>query len=102
MILHYAKTTEENGVIVALNQEKAYDKIAHDYLWLTLDKYELPPSFVNIVKSLYESAETLVVINGKKSSTFKVTRGVRQVVFKSPVARPAKNQQLDQTENGCN
>ena len=24
------------------------------------------------------------------------------VVFKSPVARPAKNRQLDRTENGCN
>ena len=47
MILHYAEATEENGVIVALDQEKAYDKIAHDYLWLTLDKYGLPPSFVN-------------------------------------------------------
>ena len=78
MILHYAEATEENGVIVALNQEKAYNKIAHDYLWLTLDKYGLPPSFVNTVKSLYESAETLVIINGEKSSTFKVTRGVRQ------------------------
>ena len=78
MILHYAEATEENGVIVALDQEKAYDKIAHDYLWLTLEKYGLPPSFINTVKSLYESAETLVIINGDSSSTFKVTRGVRQ------------------------
>ena len=78
MILHYAEATEENGIIVALDQEKAYDKIAHDYLWLTLEKYGLPPSFINTVKSLYESAETLVIINGDSSSTFKVTRGVRQ------------------------
>ena len=78
MILHYAEATEENGVIVALDQEKAYDKIAHDYLWLTLEKYGLPPSFINTIKSLYESAETLVIINGESSSTFKVTRGVRQ------------------------
>ena len=78
MILHYAEATEENGIIVALDQEKAYDKIAHDYLWLTLEKYGLPPSFINTVKSLYESAETLVIINGESSSTFRVTRGVRQ------------------------
>ena len=78
MVLHYAEATEENGVIVALDQEKAYDKIAHDYLWLTLEKYGLPPSFITTIKSLYESAETLVIINGESSSTFKVTRGVRQ------------------------
>jgi len=78
MILHYAEATEENGVIVALDQEKAYDKIAHDYLWLTLEKYGLPTSFINTIRSLYESAETLVIINGESSSTFRVTRGVRQ------------------------
>ena len=78
MILHYAEATEENGVIVALDQEKAYDKIAHDYLWLTLEKYSLPPSFIDTIKSLYESAEMLVIINGESSSAFKVTRGVRQ------------------------
>ena len=78
MILHYAEATEENGVIVALDQEKAYDKIAHDYLWLTLEKYGLPPSFIDIIKSLYDSAKTLVIINGESSSPFRVTRGVRQ------------------------
>ena len=78
MILHYAEATEENGIIVALDQEKAYDKIAHDYLWLTLEKYGLPSSFVNTIKSLYESTKTLVIINDESSSTFKITRGVRQ------------------------
>ena len=31
-IIDYAETTEENRAIVALDQEKAYDKIKHDYL----------------------------------------------------------------------
>ena len=78
MVLHYTKATEENGVVVALDQEKAYDKISHDYLWLTLDKYGIPASFTNTVKSLYELAESLVIINGEKSSFFRVTRGIRQ------------------------
>jgi len=37
MILHYVKEQDEDGAIVALDQEKAYDKIAHDYLWKTLE-----------------------------------------------------------------
>jgi hypothetical protein len=31
-IINYAKITEENGAIIALDQEKAYDHIYHDYL----------------------------------------------------------------------
>jgi hypothetical protein len=32
MMVSYAEITEENGLIVALDQERAYDKVAHDYL----------------------------------------------------------------------
>ena len=67
-----------DGVIVALDQEKAYDKIRHDYLWDTLNKFDLPDIFTNTVKSLYENAYTQVAINGMMSEPFRVTRGVRQ------------------------
>src|ERR1700685_3553787 len=33
LVLDYAEAVDENGVIVGLDQEKAYDKITHDYLW---------------------------------------------------------------------
>ena len=33
MMVNYAEVTEENGLIVALDQEKVYYKISHDYLW---------------------------------------------------------------------
>jgi len=36
-IINYAKITEENGAIIALDQEKAYNRIHHDYLWKVLD-----------------------------------------------------------------
>jgi hypothetical protein len=78
MMVHYAEVTEVNGLMVALDQEKAYDKISHDYLWRTLEKYNLPQDFINTVRSLYESAETVVIINGAISKPFQVSRGVRQ------------------------
>jgi len=78
MMVHYAEVTEENGLIVALDQEKAYDKISHDYLWRTLVKYNIPDNFICTVRSLYESAETVIIINGIISEPFKVSRGVRQ------------------------
>lgn len=77
-IINYAEVMEVDGVIVALDQEKAYDKIRHDYLWKTLDTFNLPNLLINTVRSLYENAFTQVAINGVLSSPFKVTRGVRQ------------------------
>jgi hypothetical protein len=78
MIMEYAEVEEINGVIVALDQEKAYDKIAHDYLWKVLEKFNIPIKFIETIKSLYKGAETSIMINGEISPKFKVTHGVRQ------------------------
>lgn len=74
----FAEVTESNGAIVALDQEKAYDKIDHKYLWKTLESFNLPDLFIQTVKALYKDAHTIVAINGEFSSPFKVTRGVQQ------------------------
>ena len=77
-IINYAEVMEENGAIIALDQEKAYDKIRHDYLWKTLDAFNVPQTFTKTVKSLYQNARTQVAINGVFSDPFPITRGVRQ------------------------
>jgi hypothetical protein len=78
MMINYAEVTEQNGLIMALDQEKAYNKITHDYLWRTLEKYNIHENFICTVRSLYESAETMVIINGMISSPFQVLQGVHQ------------------------
>ena len=74
----YADFMEEDGAIVALDQEKAYDKIDHHYLLRTLEKFNLPDKFIRTVRSLYKNAETVAIINGVVSTPFKVTRVMRQ------------------------
>lgn len=78
MVMVHAEVAEVNGVIVVLDQEKAYDKITHDYLWKTLEAYKLPERFINTVKSLYSDTSTRVMINGHLSTPFQVRCGVRQ------------------------
>jgi hypothetical protein len=78
LMINYAEASEQNGVIFALDQEKAYDKIAHDYLWKVLKAFGIPEKFITTVKALYHKAETQIMINGHLSSKFKVTRGVQQ------------------------
>ena len=77
-IIEYAELTESNGAIMALDQEKVYDKIRHDYLWKTLERFNVPHTFVRTVQELYKHAHTQIVINGILSQPFKVTRGVQQ------------------------
>ena len=77
-IITYADITEEDGTIVALDQEKAYDKIRHDYLWKTLEAFNLPNMFIETVRALYQNAKMQVMVNGILSDPFKITRGIRQ------------------------
>ncbi len=66
-------------MIVFLDQEKAYDKIEHDYLWRILSAYKIPELFISTVKSLYSNPYMRVYINGIASSApFQVTCGVQQ------------------------
>ncbi|KAF4615476.1 hypothetical protein D9613_003370 [Agrocybe pediades] len=77
-MIDYAATTGKNGLIVGLDQEKAYDKIAHDYLWKALHKFGIPQEMINTIRSLYEKADTRVMVNGFLSDTYNIVRGVRQ------------------------
>jgi len=77
-IITYAETSETNGAIIALDQEKAYDRIHHSYLWKTLDAFHLSRPFINTIKSLYQYATTRVAVNGILSTPFNVQHVVRQ------------------------
>jgi Reverse transcriptase (RNA-dependent DNA polymerase) len=61
-----------------LDQEKAYDKIDHVYLWQTLQKFGVPEEFIKTVQVLYQTAETQIMVNGHLSSPWQITRGVHQ------------------------
>ena len=53
MILNYAEVENLNGAIMALDQEKAYDKIAHDYMWKALSHYNFPPPILSTLFKPY-------------------------------------------------
>jgi len=73
LMINQCKANEQNGVVVCLDQEKAYDKVRHDFIWKTLETYHFPNHFINTIKTLYENGETVIVINGVISKPYKVT-----------------------------
>jgi hypothetical protein len=56
-LLNYAEAVEENGIVVALDQEKAYDKIDHDYLLTVLERMRFANRFRGLIKILYTEPE---------------------------------------------
>jgi len=76
LLIRRCEIKKDNGVIVCLDQEKAYDKIHHTFIWKSLERLNFLKHFIDTLKGLYGSGETAVVINGHISSPFKITRGV--------------------------
>jgi ribonuclease HI/exonuclease III len=77
-MISLAEEINQPGMLIALDQEKAYDRIRPDYLWKVLQAFGLPTSLIAAIKSLYSNAMTTVSVNGVFSPEFQVTRGVRQ------------------------
>jgi len=78
VVAEYCELVGYNGCIVALDQEKAYDKIDHEYMWQILKKNGFPETFINRIKEMYKDAGKSVMVNGVLPRQFKVKRGVHQ------------------------
>ena len=78
LMIKWCENTETKGMIICLDQEKAYDRIDLTYLWKTLEAYGFPDLFISKIKNLYASASTAIRINSYISELFNVRRGVRQ------------------------
>src|SRR5882724_7063204 len=78
LVVDYAEKQGQNGCIISLDQEKAYDKIDHEYLWEILEEFRFPREFIELIKTMYSKAKTSVMINGVSPAPIKVERGVQQ------------------------
>ncbi|KAK3548594.1 hypothetical protein QTP70_015104 [Hemibagrus guttatus] len=63
---------------VRRDQEKAFDRVEHEYLWKVLETFGLNPGFIGMIKVLYCEIESVLKVNGGLCAPFKVLRGIRQ------------------------
>nr|P14381.1 RecName: Full=Transposon TX1 uncharacterized 149 kDa protein; AltName: Full=ORF 2 [Xenopus laevis]AAA49976.1 ORF2 [Xenopus laevis] len=77
-LLHFARRTGLSLAFLSLDQEKAFDRVDHQYLIGTLQAYSFGPQFVGYLKTMYASAECLVKINWSLTAPLAFGRGVRQ------------------------
>ena len=73
------------GLVLSLDQEKAFDRIDHRYLLNLMLKFGFGPKFCRWISILYNDIQSSVIVNQHISEPFKVTRSVRQGCPLSPL-----------------
>ena len=79
------RRSEDGGLILFLDNEKAFDRVQHDFMFKTLEAFNLPSELVGAVRTLYRAANTSVKTNGEIGPTFEQTSGVKQGCPLSPL-----------------
>jgi hypothetical protein len=84
-IIDYYNDRNLPGVLLSLDQEKAFDRVSHDYLFRVLDAFGMGDGFTRWIKTFYTDIYSCVVVNQCISEPFPVTRSVRQGCSLSPL-----------------
>ncbi|KAI4898270.1 hypothetical protein NFI96_030780 [Prochilodus magdalenae] len=58
--------------LLFLDQEKAFDRVEHGYLWTVLENLGFSSCFIAMIKVLYSDIESVLKVNGGLSAPFQV------------------------------
>lgn len=68
----------EQAAILSLDFEKAFDRVNHSFLFMVLEKLNVPHFMISVIRKLYAVGRSKVQLNGYFTSSFPIKRGVRQ------------------------
>ena len=84
-IEYYVTQKDLPCAFISLDQEKAFDRVEYEFLFLCLKKYGFGEFLINWILLLYTNIFSSVIVNNFISEPFSVTRGVRQGCSLSPL-----------------
>ena len=84
-MLDYIDRTNEPGILVSLDQEKAFDRVDRTFLMNLLQHFGFGLSFCKWISTLYHEANMQIMVNGWLSRKIDLQRGVRQGDSLSPM-----------------
>ena len=85
VIHHINKLKDKNHMIIAIDAEKAFEKIQHPFIIKTLQKMGMEGTYLNIVKTIYDKPTANIILNGEKLKVFPLRLGIRQGCPLSPL-----------------
>ena len=77
-IMWYTRSRGIEGMLVAIDFEKAFDSVDLKFLMRVLEVFNFGPGFIQSIKTFYNGAKSCVINNGYTSHYFDLGRGVRQ------------------------
>ena len=77
-LLEMSEVLNEEGFLVTIDIEKAFDSVNHHFLIAILEKIGFGTEFIECIKVLLNNQESCVINGGKTSKYFKLERGTRQ------------------------
>lgn len=77
-ILELSSLLDSNTGLISLDQEKAFDRIEHKFLWKVMERFGFNSGFITMIRVLYNDIESLLKFNGSLCASFMVHRGVQQ------------------------
>ncbi|KAJ3588088.1 hypothetical protein NHX12_011683 [Muraenolepis orangiensis] len=77
-VLEVSSSLDINTGLISLDQEKAFDRVEHSFLWKVMEKFGFSAGFIAKIKVLYNNIESVLKFNGGLCAPFRVCRGVRQ------------------------
>lgn len=84
-VLSHIDQTGEGGIMISLDQEKAFDRVDRIYLDRVLDRFGFGQSFRRWMKVLYQGAVAKVICNNFLTEQVELGRGIRQGCALSPM-----------------
>ena len=59
------KSKDKNHMIIAIDAEKAFDKVPHPFMIKTFSKMGIEGAFLNIIKAIYETPTANIILHGQ-------------------------------------
>ena len=77
-LIDLANKNDETAAFIFLDQEKAFDRVNHRFLFKTMHAFGIGDTFIKWVSTIYANATSILQINGYFSEKIPFKRGVRQ------------------------
>ena len=77
-IITLAHCRKDKNCILSVDQQKAFDRVAHDWLHRVLEANNFGPNFRKWAQLLFANASSQIIANQTLSDPFTLGRGVRQ------------------------
>ena len=84
-LISLANVRGDNAVILSIDQQKAFDRVSHEWMFKVLKQCNVGDNFLRWVKILNTGATSKILINKTLTTKYKLLRGVRQGDVLSPI-----------------